>query len=101
MIGRANGKVLFFDPSTGRRLEFLGHQEKVNTVDISPNGQFALTGSNDYKAYLWSTQSGQIIHVFDHTNRVTMVAIDDQSRYLFTADSQMMRQFGMFKLVMR
>jgi WD40 repeat protein len=88
LVGRANGTVLFFEPDTGRRLEFLGHTEKVNTVDISPNGKFAITGSNDYKAYLWSTQTGQVIHVFNHTNRVTMVSIDDQARYLFTADSQ-------------
>lgn len=88
LIGRANGKVLFFEPNTGRRVEFLGHQEKVNTVDISPNGKFALTGGNDYKAYLWSTDTGQVIHVFNHANRVTMVSIDDQARYIFTADSQ-------------
>jgi len=88
LVGRANGNVLFFEPTTGRSLEFLGHQEKVNTVDISPNGKFALTGGNDYKAYLWSTESGQVIHVFNHANRVTMVSIDDQARYLFTADSQ-------------
>lgn len=88
LVGKANGKVMFFEPETGRSLEFLGHEEKVNTVDISPNGQYALTGSNDYKAYLWSTQSGQIIHVFNHANRVTKVAIDDQARFLFTSDSQ-------------
>ncbi|MFQ3251219.1 WD40 repeat domain-containing protein [Glaciecola sp.] len=88
LVGKANGKVMFFEPGTGRSLEFLGHEEKVNTVDISPNGKFALTGSNDYKAYLWSTETGQIIHVFNHANRVTKVAIDDQARYLFTSDSQ-------------
>ena len=88
LIGKANGKVLYFEPSTGRSIEFLGHEEKVNTVDISPNGKYALSGSNDYKAYLWSTESGQIIHVFNHANRVTKVAIDDQARFLFTSDSQ-------------
>lgn len=88
LIGKANGKVLFFEPGTGRSLEFLGHEEKVNTVDISPNGKYALSGSNDYKAYLWSTDTGQIIHVFNHANRVTKVVIDDQARFLFTSDSQ-------------
>ncbi len=92
LVGRSNGKVMFFEPRTQRRLEFLGHQEKVNSVDISPNGKFALSGGNDYTAYLWSTDSGQIIHTFHHPTRVTLVALDDQGRYVFTADSQQKSQ---------
>ena len=88
LVGRSSGKVMFFEPKTGRRLEFLGHQEKVNSVDISPNGFYALTGGNDYLAYLWDTRTGQVIHKFDHTSRVTKVALDDQGRYAFTADSK-------------
>lgn len=88
LVGRGNGKVMFFEPKTGRRLEFLGHQEKVNSVDISPNGFYALTGGNDYLAYLWDTRTGQVIHKFDHPSRVTKVALDDNGRYAFTADSK-------------
>lgn len=88
LIGRANGSVMFFEPETERRLEFIGHEEKINTVDLSANGRYALTGSNDYKAYLWDTQSGQIIHVFEHPHRVSKVLIDQNAKYLFTADSQ-------------
>ncbi len=88
LVGRANGSVMFFEPGTERRLEFIGHEEKINTVDLSANGRYALTGSNDYKAYLWDTQSGQIIHVFDHPHRVTKVLIDQNAKYLFTADGQ-------------
>lgn len=88
LVARSSGKVMYFEPNTQRRLEFMGHQEKVNSIDISPNGKFALTGGNDYIAYLWSTDSGQIIHTFTHPTRVTKVALDDQGRYAFTADSQ-------------
>ncbi|GAA0854964.1 hypothetical protein [Aliiglaciecola litoralis] len=88
LVGRGNGKVMFFEPQTGRRLEFLGHQEKINSVDLSPNGYYALTGSNDYIAYLWDTRSGQVIHRFTHTSRVTKVALDDEGRFAFTADSK-------------
>lgn len=90
LVGRANGKVMYFEPRTGRRMEFLGHQEKINSVDISPNGSFALSGGNDYTAYLWSTKSGQVIRRFTHPSRVTKVALDDQGRYAFTADSKKM-----------
>lgn len=88
LVGRGNGKVLMLEPFTGRRLEFLGHTEKINSVDISPNGYYALTGGNDYVAYLWDTRTGQVVYRFDHPSRVTKVAIDPQGRYLFTADSQ-------------
>lgn len=88
LVGRGSGKVMFFEPQTGRRIEFLGHQEKINSVDISPNGHYALTGGNDYVAFLWDTRSGQVVHRFTHSSRVTKVALDDQGRYGFTADSQ-------------
>ncbi|MEQ3638794.1 MAG: hypothetical protein ABNH03_03470 [Alteromonas sp.] len=88
LVARSSGKVMFFEPSTQRRLEFLGHQEKVNSIDISPNGKYALTGGNDYLAYLWSTETGQILHTFTHPTRVTKVALDDEGRFAFTADSQ-------------
>jgi len=97
IVGRGNGKVMYFEPKTGRRLEFLGHTEKVNSVDISPNGHYALSGGNDYVAYLWDTRSGQVIHKFTHPSRVTKVALDDQGRYAFTADSQ--RQARVWDLV--
>lgn len=88
LVGRGNGKVMFFEPATGRRIEFLGHEEKVNSVDLSPNGFYALTGANDYVAYLWDTRTGQVVHRFTHSSRVTKVALDDSGRYAFTADSK-------------
>ncbi|OKY27579.1 MULTISPECIES: WD40 repeat domain-containing protein [Thalassotalea] len=88
LIGKSDGTVVHFTPSTGRRIEFLGHQEKVNTVDMLPNGRIALSGSNDFVAYVWDTQTGQVIYRFNHPSRVTMVAIDPYGRYAFTADSK-------------
>ncbi len=88
LVGRGNGKVMFFQHQSGRRLEFLGHNEKVNSVALSPNGFYALSGGNDYQAYLWDTRSGQVIHAFNHPGRVTKVALDPKGRFAFTADSQ-------------
>lgn len=88
LVGRANGSVMFFELESERRLEFIGHEEKINAVDLSANGLYALTGGNDYKAYLWDTRTGQIIHVFDHPHRVTQVSLDQNAEFLFTADGQ-------------
>ena len=76
LIGQSNGKVVHVTIDSGRRLEFLGHQEKINAVDMMPNGRVAISGSNDFVAYVWDTQSGQVIYRFNHPSRVTMVALD-------------------------
>lgn len=88
LVGRGNGKVMFFEPFTGRRLEFLGHEEKINSIALSPNGYYALTGGNDYVAYLWDTRTGQVVHRFSHSSRVTKVTLDPKGRFAFTADSK-------------
>ncbi|GLX78933.1 hypothetical protein tinsulaeT_22730 [Thalassotalea insulae] len=88
LIGKSDGKVVHLAPKTGRRIEFLGHQEKVNSVDMLPNGRIAISGSNDFVAYVWDTESGQVIYRFNHPSRVTTVALDPKGRYAFSADSK-------------
>lgn len=86
LLGLSNGKAIYVDLVTGRRMEFLAHQEKVNSVAISPNGRYALTGGNDYKAYLWDTKTGQILHIFEHEQRVNRVALHRDGKLAFTSD---------------
>lgn len=88
LLGKTNGTVVHVTMATGRRLEFLGHTEKINAVDMLPNGRIAISGGNDYVAYVWDTQSGQVIYRFNHPSRVTMVALDAKGRFAFTADSK-------------
>lgn len=87
LIGKGNGVVVHVSVDTGRRLEFLGHKEKINTVDMLPNGRVAMSGGNDFIAYVWDTVSGQVIYQFNHTSRVSQVALDNQGRFAFSADS--------------
>ncbi|MEH0761908.1 PQQ-binding-like beta-propeller repeat protein [Vibrio sp. 16] len=86
LLGLSNGKAIYVNLVTGRRLEFLAHNEKVNSVSLSPNGRFALSGGNDYKAYLWDTNTGQILHTFEHEQRVNRVALQRDGKYAFTSD---------------
>lgn len=88
LLGKSNGTVVHVTMSNGRRLEFLGHTEKINAVDMLPNGRIAISGGNDYVAYVWDTQSGQVVYRFNHPSRVTMVALDAKGRFAFTADSK-------------
>ena len=88
LIGKSNGTVVHVTLASGRRIEFLGHSEKINSIDMLPNGRVAISGGNDFIAYVWDTQSGQVIYQFNHPSRVTKVALDPQGRYAFTADSK-------------
>ena len=87
LIGKGNGTVVHVSVDTGRRLEFLGHKEKINAVDMMPNGRIAMSGGNDFIAYVWDTTSGQVIYQFNHSSRVSKVALDPQGRFAFSADS--------------
>ncbi|TYK65272.1 WD40 repeat domain-containing protein [Colwellia echini] len=87
LIGKSNGTVVHVNVDTGRRLEFLGHKEKINTVDMLPNGRVAMSGGNDFTAYVWDSVSGQVIYQFNHNSRVSKVALDPHGRYAFSADS--------------
>lgn len=87
LLGLSNGKAIFIDLVTGRRLEFLAHQEKVNTVALSPNGKYALSGGNDHNAYFWDTSTGQIIHRFQHDQRVGTTELQRDGHLALTSDS--------------
>ncbi|MGF1685359.1 hypothetical protein L4C36_01490 [Photobacterium japonica] len=86
LLALSNGKALYVDLGSGRRLEFLAHQEKVNTVALSPNGRYALSGGNDHFAYLWDTRDGQILYRFAHDSRVRRVALQRDGTLAMTAD---------------
>ena len=87
LIGKSNGDVVHVSMANGRRLEFLGHSEKINSVDMLPNGRVAISGGNDFIAYVWDTVTGQVIYKFNHSSRVSKVALDVYGRYAFSADS--------------
>ncbi|SJL85199.1 WD40 repeat domain-containing protein [Vibrio palustris] len=86
LLGLSNGKAIYVDLVNGRRIEFLAHREKVNTVALSPNGRYALTGGDDHTAYLWDTQNANIILTLEHEHRVNNVALQRQGTYAFTSD---------------
>jgi len=86
LLGLGDGRVIHIDMTTGRRLEFLGHGERaVSSVDMSPNGLWALSGGHDYRAILWNTKTGKPKRLFEHDSRVVKVVLDSKGQYAFTA----------------
>ncbi|MCO7226210.1 WD40 repeat domain-containing protein [Pleionea sp. CnH1-48] len=89
LLGLQNGNAIHIDMTTGRRLVFTGHRdEAVSSVDLSANGEWAFTGSHDYRAILWNTRSGKPKYIFEHDSRVTQVALDRKGLQAFTSGTR-------------
>jgi WD40 repeat protein/serine/threonine protein kinase len=71
-------------------LVFAGHSQTVNTVAASPDGQYALSGSDDNTLMLWNIATGQPIRTLvGHTERVRSVAfLPDGTRAISASDDE-------------
>ena len=78
--------VKLWDISTGRQVRsFDGHKGNINSVAFSPDGRYALTGSEDKTAKLWEVSSGRQVRSFEgHTDDVNSVAFSPDGRYALT-----------------
>jgi WD40 repeat protein len=86
LVGLVDGSVMSLSPEKARLIKFLGHQEKVNSVSISADGNKALSGGNDGKVLLWQAQTGQPIQQWQLTSRITKVVINDSGTLSFASD---------------
>ncbi|MGX9460032.1 WD40 repeat domain-containing protein [Shewanella sp. A14] len=86
LVGLVDGSVMSLSPQKNLLIQFLGHQEKVNSVSISADGQKALSGGNDGNVILWHSQTGQPIHQWQLNSRITKVLINDSGSLSFASD---------------
>ena len=64
---------------------FKGHTKSVTSACFSPDGKYALTGSEDKSAILWDLKYGKAVHHFEgHADRITTVAFSPDVRYVLT-----------------
>ncbi|MEM0994222.1 MAG: hypothetical protein AAGI49_14375, partial [Bacteroidota bacterium] len=67
---------------------FSGHTSYVSSVAFSPNGQYALSGSEDSSVKLWEVESGKEIRTFSgHTSYVSSVAFSPNGKYALSGSS--------------
>lgn len=88
LVALDNNKIIIFDKQTNTRSEFVNHQANINSIDISANGKFAISGSNDYVAFYWNVTTAEIIHRFVHTSRITKVRLHATLPLAFTTDAR-------------
>ncbi|CAK9786771.1 putative Serine/threonine kinase receptor associated protein [Cutaneotrichosporon oleaginosum] len=69
---------------------FLGHKGAVWSTKISLDTSRAVTGSADFTAKIWDTNSGEALHSFAHNHIVRTVALNPQvqPQYLLTGGNE-------------
>lgn len=68
-------------------LTFKGHKDSLFCGSFNPSGDLAVTGGEDDKAYVWSTETGEIVfEVKDHKDSVIAAAFSNDGTYLATGD---------------
>ena len=78
-------KVLPDDSALIRTFE--GHSDWVNSVAFSPDGRYALSGSDDETLKLWEITTGREIRTFErHSDGVTSVAFSPDGRYALSGN---------------
>lgn len=68
----------------------LGHERAVTQVAFSPDGRWAISGSDDLTARVWDLESRGLIKPFvlrGHVGPLRGLAVTPDSRFLFTAAS--------------
>ena len=81
-----NTTVWLWDVATGREIRpFKGHSDTVRSVALSPDGHYALTGSEDKTARLWDLATGCEVHRLEgHSDAVVSVAFSPDGRFVLT-----------------
>jgi WD40 repeat protein len=78
----------FADVITEPIRTFSGHTGEVWSVAFSPDGMYALSGSDDHTLKLWDVNSGTEIRSFSgHTGRVNSVAFSPDGRYALSGSN--------------
>jgi len=74
-----------YDVQAGRKLQvFRNHGGGLYHVACSPDGRWALTGSNTSAAYLWNVSTGQRNDLTGHAAQPFSVAMSQDGRYALT-----------------
>jgi len=60
-----------------------GHNDRINSVAVTPDGKFILSASNDRTVRLWRAEDATCIQIFrGHSNRVNIIAVTPDSQFI-------------------
>ena len=67
-----------------QRVIQIAHTDLIESIAISSNNKYIITGSYDKTAKIWDLKTGRLLYTLDHTGVVTEVAISNDGHYIVT-----------------
>jgi serine/threonine protein kinase len=81
LVGHPDGSLLWFEVATGKTLHrWKGHETRVRAVAVSPDGQFAVSGSEDGIIRLWDLRTQQLAELTGHVGAVNWLVFTPNNR---------------------
>lgn len=82
----ANGIVRLWDMETGYvTRSFQAHEKPVNVCEISPKGDFFVTGSDDHTLKIWGIAGNFRLMLSGHTHKITDCVISSDGKLLISS----------------
>jgi len=75
--------VYFHLPYGGIKYAFY-HDDKISTIDLSADGRYAISGSDDTKARLWDLETGELKYTWPHKSKVVKVKLSADGLFAMT-----------------
>lgn len=76
--------LVLWDTSNGESLRFWTSPGEVLSMDLGPDGRFALLGLSNFSAVLFDIQRGGVLRVFQHEARVKTVSLSSDGNLALT-----------------
>lgn len=86
VLGTIAGVINIQEPGRVRLLRYEGHDEKINTISLSPNGKLLASGSDDLTIKIWHTENGRLNFSFEGpTSPITKLTWSQDGQLLAAA----------------
>lgn len=74
--------------NTSNDARFIGHTQKVNSIAISSDDRYLVSGADDHKVIIWDTKNANKLKELNiHKDNVVSVQFSNDGQYLLTASS--------------
>jgi WD40 repeat protein len=84
---RVVGIVYVWEASTGEEIARMMHDDVINAIAISPNGEWVVSGSNDRTARVWEAATGKEISRMAHESFVNAVSFSPDGNWVVSGGS--------------
>ncbi|MFH1052589.1 MAG: T9SS type A sorting domain-containing protein [bacterium] len=77
--------VALYDLNTYQLIKVLGsHESQVNDIAFSPDGKMVASCGEDWRIYVWDTETRELIHEFGMDGAVVSVKFSNDNKFLIT-----------------